>query len=675
MIRVRFLGLGARLAAAGGRPAWIRLGLMSVGFALGCGLLIGSLSIVPAVDRNDDRYLVRFGDQLGGPGRDAPDVVLAWASRHRYGDLDLQVWVLEPRGAAPLPPGLERIPEPGELFASPALAEEFEGPDGAALERRLHGRVAGLVGEEGLRSPDELFAYVGKPALLEIGSKPMVIGSYTSSPQTSQPPGLGSLLLIAVLASVVLIPIWLFVATVTRLSASTREARWAAVRLAGGTQGQVRWLAAMEAGVASLLGTLAGLPLFLAVRPLLASGLLGQRFFLQDFAPPLPGVLAVVVGLPLLSVAITLVTMRRLMVSPLGVARRHRKAQVRSASPFVLLIGVGVLSWAASQHAGLMRRGTLEAELIVGVSLTLIALGLGGTAVWLSWLIARRVASRAPSVSALLGMRRLEAEPSATGRIVGGVAVLIALVGVVHAGLAPSQHPDGPVSLLAGWASRLEPGTVIVLPNQSGENERMAALAKLGGIESLRLTRRVPTGGYRPRSMMTAVITTDGDPSTVEALRDEVAWVASVDTVAQLRQDYVSDAVVEAGRIDRLVTAATLFLLLVIGATFLVATVDWIMERGRTLAVLSAVGVRAGVIRRALLMQIGLPLATSAVMGMVGGLVVIALLYTAVEAEVVLPYARLATLAGVVALVILLVSGLATPWLRIAQRPDLLRNE
>jgi len=86
-----------------------------------------------------------------------------------------------------------------------------------------------------------------------------------------------------------MVPIWLFVATVTRLSAATREARLAAVRLAGGTQGQVRLLAGTEAGVGACIGSLLGIPLFLAVRTPLAGGA-NRRHppFPMDLTPPLP---------------------------------------------------------------------------------------------------------------------------------------------------------------------------------------------------------------------------------------------------------------------------------------------------------------------------------------------------------------------------------------------------
>ena len=67
---------------------------------------------------------------------------------------------LEPlREGAPLPPGLDRWPEPGESFLSPALLESGRT---TGIETR-YGRYAGTIGYEGLASSDELLAYV-RPA-------------------------------------------------------------------------------------------------------------------------------------------------------------------------------------------------------------------------------------------------------------------------------------------------------------------------------------------------------------------------------------------------------------------------------------------------------------------------------------------------------------------------------
>ncbi len=309
--------------------------------------------------------------------------------------------------------------------------------------------------------------------------------------------------------------------------------------------------------------------------------------------------------------------------------------------------------------------------MILGTGLVLTAFGLAGTAVWAAWMLARRLAGRVPSVSGLLGMRRLEADPSSVGRVVGGVAILIALLGVAQSGYL-SVEQDAIARYLPRWVNALEPQTVLVLANQPRDRVHLPPLASIEGVESLELTKRVPYGGYRTVPT-TAIIRTDGSPETLEALRDAVGWYASVETVQELRAEPADLS--EIAQLRRVMVLASLFLLLVMGATLLVATVDWVMERRRALAVLSAVGVQAGVIRRSILAQVAMPLATSVVFGLTGAIVVTALLYTAVETRIEIPLRELAVVAAAVAVMVLMVTLLATPWVRIARRPDLLRTE
>jgi len=237
---IRIAGLALRLAISGGKPAWARLGLMVAGFAMGAALLLGAASLSPAARAHDfRRFSVREGTMLPGGGRSVDNALLVWPTNQTLGDLTFEAWAVQPRGNAPTPVGLTRIPLPGEAFVSPALAEILMGPNGPALEERLRAKPVGLIGDDGLVDPTELLAYVGKPpgGVLR-GARPTLVTSFDHRVGTALPLDLAALLVIILLASVALIPLAIFIATVTRLSAGTREARFAAVRLAGGTQSQ-----------------------------------------------------------------------------------------------------------------------------------------------------------------------------------------------------------------------------------------------------------------------------------------------------------------------------------------------------------------------------------------------------------------------------------------------------
>jgi hypothetical protein len=61
------------------------------------------------------------------------------------------------------------------------------------------------------------------------------------------------------------------------------------VRLAGGTGGEVRLFAGLEAGLASRVGIILAIPLFFELRPLLAAGvIMGIKLYPTDLAPPIP---------------------------------------------------------------------------------------------------------------------------------------------------------------------------------------------------------------------------------------------------------------------------------------------------------------------------------------------------------------------------------------------------
>jgi hypothetical protein len=665
--RLRLVGLGARLATAGGPSAWARLGLMAVGFAVGSALLLSAASIVPGMHAHDLRRDADYGIEKGPR---ANDVLRIWGMPQSIGDADIHTEVVEAVGDAPVPPGLPQIPAPGEIYASEPLAGMWASGVGATIEERLHGHLVGTIGRDGVLGPDELSMWVGKPAGVRLRpSDAYVLRSFGLPGSVTKPLDLGALLVIMVITSAILLPIWLFVATVTRLSAATREVRLAAVRLAGGTQGQVRLLAGTEAGVGASIGSLLGIPLFLAIRTRLAAGAIGGiQLFRSDLTPPLPIAIGLVIGLPALATLMSLATLRRLVISPVGVTRHTRRRHAGWGWVVVLAIGAGVLGWSASKHADLTRLGTVQVMLLIGPSLACLCFGLVGTATWSAWVLARRLAGSVRSVPAMLGMRRLEAEPTSVSRVVGGVALMIAMVGVVQSGLISIERSEGS-PYLPMQAEMLKAGDVGVGEGNVGTSS--ADLGDIPGVRSVLWTRKVPFGRTgRP----IGVISTDGSPSTLEAIRDRLAWSgADIHTLDQLRAtaDLSND---DYSSLRRGAMAITLFLLLVSAVTLLVAMVDWVMERRRSLAVLSAVGVTGATVRRSIFIQVALPLASSIAFGVVGAVVITTLLYTAMEQGIVIPTRQLVVLVVAVVGIVFGVTALSVPWLRIARRPELLRE-
>ncbi|MGH3258577.1 MAG: ATP-binding cassette domain-containing protein [Streptosporangiaceae bacterium] len=181
---------------------------------------------------------------------------------------------------APVPPGLSRLPGPGQYLASPALAQLIRTVPRDQLGDRFPGTLAGTIGNAALTGPEELVVYVGyDPATLA-----KVPGTqWVTAIGTSPGPEVFTAFFryafgVGVLA--VLFPVLILISTATRLAAARREERFAALRLIGATPRDVSVLASVDSVASALLGAIIGTGVFLAVQPALADATLtGTRYF------------------------------------------------------------------------------------------------------------------------------------------------------------------------------------------------------------------------------------------------------------------------------------------------------------------------------------------------------------------------------------------------------------
>ncbi|MDG4795246.1 FtsX-like permease family protein [Micromonospora sp. WMMD1082] len=230
------------------------------------------------------------------------------------------------------------------------------------------------------------------------------------------------------------IPVLALAGQSARLGAPSRDRRLAAVRLAGATPGQVTRIVMLETGLASLVGTLVGLAAYLVGRELLhRPDANGQLALPTDVLPWVPGMAAVVLGLPLVAAAATAVMLRRVTATPLGVFRRAG----RSGSPRpwpALLIGFGILAAAMVEPIQQAFQGTrldwVAMVALIGLFAAVMGVILG--AGWLSYLAGRVLHRFARRPAVLLAARRLADDPWASSRT---FAALLAVV-IVGAGAA-----------------------------------------------------------------------------------------------------------------------------------------------------------------------------------------------------------------------------------------------
>jgi len=424
---VRTIVLGTRLALRGSRA---RVAVTALALAFAVAFLLAVLGALPArqakLDRLAERVPVSVGSEVAGEQQAAPPVLRlsggifsTWRGRTLSGHQ-----VVDAQDGTILPPGVSRLPRPGELVVSPDLARALAGPHAAELTSRLPGRVVARIAPEGLSGPHELYAYVGVaktstgyPAdeVLRFGHRNDPADVSPELRVAAQLGGLGLLL-----------PVLVLVATATRLSAGARDRRLAAVRLVGGTARQVSLLAAGEALVVGVLGAALGALVFGVLRPVAASLVpVEGGVFTADLTPPSGQLVAVLLAVPVLSLLVSLLAMRRLVVDPLGVRRRSRR---RSRAGWWRLVplaaGLALLGWLWGRQGDL--EGFDVGLLLSGGALTVVGLAVVAPAV-------SRLAGVAlvqlPGTASRLAGRRLLADPSATARTLTGT-VLVVFVGI-----------------------------------------------------------------------------------------------------------------------------------------------------------------------------------------------------------------------------------------------------
>ena len=152
-----------------------------------------------------------------------------------------------------------------------------------------------------------------------------------------------------------MLPVLVFVVTSTRLAAARREERLAALRLVGATPGQVNIIAAVEAVLAAIVGTVVGFGLFYAFRPLVARiPFTGEPFFTGDLSLGWLSITGVAIGVPVAAVLASLWTLRRVQISPLGVTRKAPPKRPHAIRLLAPVVAVALLSRARphQQRAG-----------------------------------------------------------------------------------------------------------------------------------------------------------------------------------------------------------------------------------------------------------------------------------------------------------------------------------
>src|SRR3984885_2691687 len=242
------LRLGLQLSLRSGREATVRLLITAAAVAVSVALLLGVLAEFHAFQANASQPCWSCTQGASVPAT-LPTHGELWNNSVDFYQGQtisrLDVAALGPN--APVPPGITRLPPAGDYYASPALAALLKTVPADQLGARFPGRMIGTIGQAGLSGPGQLAIYIGyTPAAVNaIGGTVWVTSIATAPAPEVFTPFFRYAFAIGLLA--VLFPMLVLISTATRLAASRREERFAALRLVGGTPADINKIAAVEA--------------------------------------------------------------------------------------------------------------------------------------------------------------------------------------------------------------------------------------------------------------------------------------------------------------------------------------------------------------------------------------------------------------------------------------------
>ncbi len=662
------LRLSLRLTLRSGREAMVRLLITAAAVAVGVALLLGVLAEFHAFQANANQPCWSCTQGATVPST-LPSRGELWNNSVDFYQgrtiSRLDVAALGPD--APVPPGITRLPPAGSYYASPALVALLRTVPANQLGARFGGKLAGTIGQAGLNGADDLVIYIGHtPAQVsKIPGTTWVTSINTAPGQEVFTPFFRYAFGVGVLA--VLFPLLVLISTATRLAADRREERFAALRLVGGTPGDIRVVAAVEAVISSFAGAALGTIIFLLVRPALAgTALVGTQYFESDLTPTVAGYLAMLIGVPVAAAIAALVSLRRVQISPLGVSRRAAPRPPTFWRLIALAIGVGVYLYGLSKTS----RESIGGPTYPGLLLTMIGLVIAGP--WLTAQAARLFGRLATGSSALLTARRLADNPKRAFRAVTGLTLAVFL-GTMVGLLVPAVNATeatptagalrdilvSQVSLPAAAARHLVsgvsaiPGAAVTplydlgFPNAAVSCASMRAIPALGrcapGTKAVQVMDQSlfddnprfgdkpiidataqPYAGDLTTLPLQAVLVKVNSPATLERVRTYLAVTAP----PQVGGDFKNGAsptpprtfgetlqirIARAALFEKILYAAVALTLIVAGCSLAVTVGGGLVDRRRPFTLLRVSGTSAGVLSRVVLFEAAIPLVSATV--------------------------------------------------------------
>jgi hypothetical protein len=699
------IGLSLRLALSG-RRAIGRLALVASGVAVAVAIGLFVLGLTDASQRQEVA-VARISTPVTTPLANAaghPQRPFTYWSVQDSATLAGRGFTeIEAAGSgpgAPVPEGLARVPAPGEVFLSPALADFLQTPGGALYRARVPGRIVGTLGRPLVPDPSALIVVRGvAPATIDPVGNPTVDAamvtdfarhtgvrgsSWASVSDSFWTYLFYTWLLLLVLAA----PVVALLAAATRVAARTREQRLAAMRLAGASARQLRAFAVAEGLLASLAGVIAGIAIVAVLLWTLGENatFMGGAAWREDLIP-LWWQAALLAVIALAAAVIGAVRgSRRIVVTPTGAGAVRRQRTRRQK--IMRGIGVGLLI-VVVVVPGLLLPGLFAVAALLAVPMLLAAVGARVVAP------IGRVLLRGRSPARMIAGGRLVADPRRGYRMIGGVVAGVLLLAVASAAYvavdasATHRRTDLVVATDDGngdWgrimaAIRSSPGVEATVPVGFAGPVVSGSCAAVAAVEQVRVLELCPPGPRRQlpsgrvwigsppiefhgttaipsKSVPGLLVRTDGSGIALERLRDAVSAVAP-SQVLDVSREPVQPLTRRSHAAAELAIAAVMVGIVALGSMALVI-MDGIGERRRGYALLRALGTPRRTITNAILTEVLVPLVICSVVALAAGYLIVLAAYLVQTGHLVTPppVYWLTALAPVLAAVVISIPGL-----------------
>ena len=344
------MGINFLLLKNSFKTGWKRMALIAGSVAVGVLILFCFTAVFNATTDMDHVAWMNNLSSHGSAGHQPIDgvdpVYVAMMGTDELAGRSVQIVDMQ-RGGDNTPNIADNLsaPNPGEFYASPALADYIAGHSDEHLEYR-YGKLIGELPESVVPARDDFYVVRGSDYPIrdgqiylwadedsenaEIGTPIEDLAVYNfidyevDSYFDSAEYNISKAVIYAGII-ILLFPVIMLVSIATRLGSVQREQRYASLRLIGVTNGQVTGIIATESFISTLIGIVVGWALYLLARPLLFDFTLSESRFWPSAITVTTVQSLVIAGLTLvMSLFANWWGMRHVRTSPLGISQKQK---------------------------------------------------------------------------------------------------------------------------------------------------------------------------------------------------------------------------------------------------------------------------------------------------------------------------------------------------------------